>query len=259
MECQYCYLLYVFICFVCLGSFLNVVILRYPKEQNIVFPASRCPHCHHVLKWFHNIPLLSFIFLKKKCAFCQHKISFRYFWIELLTGLIGGFLFYHTGFHFNFLFFSLSIFSLILIILIFIDIDYQLLPDLFTLGLLWLGLLASIRSPFIFTSPQEAILGAVVGYLSLWSVAMIYQYFTKTEGMGYGDFKLLAALGAWAGWRAILPIILIASISGLIAGVYFMIRHKATSKTPLPFGPYLAIAGWIMLIWPHSGFFPLTI
>jgi leader peptidase (prepilin peptidase)/N-methyltransferase len=242
-------LIYCFIVFLCLGSFLNVVIYRAPKNINIVYPNSSCPHCHHKLHWRHNIPLLSYLMLKGKCAFCHRAISKRYFIVELITGVIGIILFWHYGMTFNLQFIAVSILSFVLIILIFIDLEYQLLPDIFTLGLLWLGLLFNLSH--LFASPSDAIIGAACGYLSLWSIAMIYKHFTKNEGMGHGDFKLLAALGAWTGWQSMINIILIASLSGLLVGGYLMLKQKVNSRTPLAFGPYLAIAGWIMLIWPH--------
>lgn len=240
---------YCFIVFLCIGSFLNVVIYRYPRDLNVICPRSSCSYCFQKLRWHHNIPLVSYLALKGKCGFCHHKISKRYFLVELITGIIGIYLFWHYGNNINLHFIAASIFSVILIILIFIDFEHQLLPDIFTLGLLWLGLFFNLST--LFASPSDAIIGAASGYLSLWSVAMIYKHITKNEGMGHGDFKLLAALGAWLGWQSIINIILIASLMGLAVGGSLIIKQKAHSRTPLAFGPYLAIAGWIMLIWPH--------
>jgi leader peptidase (prepilin peptidase) / N-methyltransferase len=227
----------------CLGSFLNVVIYRLPRELGIVFPGSACPHCKQALKWRHNIPVLSFIFLKGKCAFCHQKISLRYPAVEIITALTGLFLLWKFGLTLSFG--ASSLFSLILIALIFIDLEHQLLPDILTLPLLWLGLMASLLP--VFTDAHSAIIGAVAGYLSLWCVAKAYEYFTHREGMGHGDFKLLAALCAWTGWQGLLPIILIASIAGSIIGISLLITKKVNSKTPIPFGPFLAVAGWIVL------------
>jgi len=227
----------------CLGSFLNVVIYRLPREFSLVFPSSSCPHCQHKLKWFHNIPLFSFIFLRGKCAFCHQKISLRYPVVEIITGLVGIFLLWKFGLTLSFA--TACIFSLILIVLIFIDLEHQLLPDILTLSLLWLGLLTSLFS--VYTDSHSAIIGAVTGYLSLWLIANIYEFFTHREGMGYGDFKLLAALGAWAGWQSLINIVLISSITGAVIGVFLLITKKANTQTPIPFGPFLAIAGFIVL------------
>jgi leader peptidase (prepilin peptidase)/N-methyltransferase len=227
----------------CLGSFLNVVIYRLPRELNLSLPRSYCPHCHKALKWIHNIPLFSFMMLKGKCAFCHWKISLRYPIVEILTAIIGIFLFWKFGLTLTFA--ASCIFSLILIALIFIDLEHQLLPDILTLSLLWLGLIASLFP--IFSNSHDAIIGAVIGYLSLWSIAKVYELITHREGMGYGDFKLLAALCAWTGFQSLLNIILIASITGSIVGISLLVMRKADSRTPIPFGPFLAVAGWGIL------------
>lgn len=228
----------------CLGSFLNVVIYRLPREFSLVLPGSSCPHCHHALKWRHNIPVFSFIFLKAKCAFCHQKISLRYPIVELITAITGLFLLWKFGLTLHFA--AACIFSLILIALIFIDLEHHLLPDVLTLGLLWLGLIASLIP--IYADPHSAVIGAVVGYSSLWIIAKTYEFFTHREGMGHGDFKLLAALGAWAGWQSLINIVLISSITGAVIGIFLLITRKVNTQTPIPFGPFLAVAGWIMLV-----------
>lgn len=247
MTTNYLYLpiLPILLLFLCLGSFLNVLIYRLPRELSIALPRSFCPTCQHALKFYHNIPVLSFIFLKGQCAFCQKKIAWRYPIVELLTGFVGVFLYLQFGLSVTFT--MASLFSLWLISLMFIDIEHQLLPDDLTISLLWLGLLCSVIHPLI--PPQEAIIGAVAGYLSLWLIAQIYKILTHTEGMGHGDFKLLAALGAWTGWASLLHIVLLSSVSALVVGVYLLWRQKAHTKTPLAFGPYLAVAGWLVWIY----------
>ncbi len=246
------YLLVLFIG-LCLGSFLNVVIYRLPREFSLILPSSSCPQCQHKLKWQHNIPVFSYIFLKAKCAFCNKKISLRYPIVETITGLTAVFLLWKFGLTLHFA--AASIFSLILIPLIFIDLEHQLLPDILTLSLLWLGLIVSLFS--LYTDSPSAIIGAVAGYLSLWIIANIYELFTHREGMGYGDFKLLAALCAWAGWQSLIDIVLISSVSGAAIGVFLLITRKANAHTPIPFGPFLAVAGWVVLFClPHNFVFP---
>jgi leader peptidase (prepilin peptidase)/N-methyltransferase len=235
----------------CLGSFLNVVISRLPKEKSLLLPASHCPKCKHKLKWIHNIPVFSYFYLKAKCAFCHKKISFVYPLVELLSGAACVFLYLHFGF--DRLFIETSLFSLFLIALVFIDFEHQLLPDELTLLLLWLGLLLSILPGF--TEPADAIIGAAAGYFSLWFIAKMYEFVTKREGMGYGDFKLLAALGAWAGWQALPWIVLIAALLGSAVAITLVLLKKANAKTAIAFGPYLAIAGWVVLIWGKQTFF----
>ncbi|MDF2181552.1 A24 family peptidase [Neptuniibacter sp. CAU 1671] len=244
------------------GSFLNVVIHRIPimlerewesirtdtdpgHTFNLATPASRCPVCNHQIRWFENIPVFSYLFLGGKCSSCKTKISLRYPAIETATALIGCGLFYHFGPTWHTA--ALIGFSWILLCLIFIDIDHQLLPDNLTLPLLWLGLLVNTQG--LFTSLENAVWGAVVGYLSLWSVYWAFKLLTGKEGMGYGDFKLLAALGAWAGAAQLPLIILLSSLVGAVFGIAMMLFKKHDHQQPLPFGPYLAVAGWIALLW----------
>ncbi len=243
--------LIVFIIGLIIGSFLNVVIYRLPKmieEENsnysLLLPRSQCAHCKHTLRWFHNIPLLSFLFLKGRCAFCQAKIAWRYPIVELGTGIIGVILLWRFGV--TELFFAAALFSAVLWALMWIDWQTQLLPDQLTLLLLWVGLLINASS--LIVSPASAIIGAVAGYSLLWLVAMIYSKLTQREGIGYGDFKLLAAVGAWLGWENLPMVVLIASLMGVAVGIALMIIKKYTRLTPIAFGPYLAMAAWIALV-----------
>ncbi len=241
------------------GSFLNVVILRLPQmilhewepnkasssPFNLATPSSHCPHCKHPLSALENIPLISFIFLRGRCKACHQAIAWRYPLVELGTALLSMATAYHFGFHFNLM--GALILTWSLIVLTAIDIDHQLLPDDITLPLLWLGLAFNIFNGFV--SLKEAVLGAMIGYLFLWSIYWIYKALTGKEGMGYGDFKLLAALGAWLGWTALPIIILLASITGAILGIAAIVFRGRSHSTPIPFGPFLALAGWIALIW----------
>ena len=246
------------------GSFLNVVILRLPPwldwewkrmaretlelpeayekpPPGIVVERSHCPHCQHKLAPWENIPLLSYVLLRGRCRQCKAPISLQYPAVELATGLA----FLACAVHFGYgpaagLGMVLMGF---LIVGIGIDLRTMLLPDEVTLPLMWIGLLASLGN--VFVSPMQAILGAVAGYLSLWSVYKVFKWVTGKEGMGYGDFKLLAALGAWCGVGAILPILLISSLVGAVIGSIWLAIKGRDRATPIPFGPYLAIAGAI--------------
>jgi leader peptidase (prepilin peptidase)/N-methyltransferase len=259
-----------------IGSFLNVVIHRLPlmmerewqlmavetdqtdiqeppsepaESYNLAEPASTCPSCGHLIRWYENIPLISyFLILGGKCSACENKISLRYPLIELATAAISAFIIYQYGF--NLISFSIVFFSWCLISLTAIDIDHQLLPDKITLPLLWIGLI--LNSFDYFTTLPSALWGAVLGYLSLWSVYWLFKLITGKEGMGYGDFKLLAALGAWAGADMLPLIILVSSLIGAIVGGLMIAFSRHESQTPIPFGPYLAGAGWIALLWGHE-------
>jgi leader peptidase (prepilin peptidase)/N-methyltransferase len=239
----------------CVGSFLNVVIYRLPimleaewrGEKNplsLSSPRSHCPHCQKSLHWFHNVPLFSFIFLKGHCAYCSHKITWTYPLVEIATVITTLFLYWHFGLTIDFM--ASAIFSWIIIALIIIDLKHQLLPDLLTYLLLWTGLLLNTQR--IFVLPSEAIIGATAGYLFLWSIGSGYYWLTKREGMGRGDYKLLAAIGAWVGWQGLLPTILLASISGTVIGLLLILSKRVGVRTPLAFGPYLAMAGWLVLV-----------
>jgi len=261
----------VFIFGLLIGSFLNVVILRLParleydwrcqcKElleiestddeaskppPDLMWSRSECPKCGHVIKAHENIPLLSYLFLKGRCSSCKTHISIRYPVIEAITAV----LFLLVAMHFGPNLQTLAAMGLtaLLIALTFIDIDHQLLPDDLTFLLLWAGLFLSLFN--VFTDPVSSIIGALAGYLSLWLVYHGFRLLTGKEGMGYGDFKLLAALGAWIGWQMLPLIILLSSLVGAVIGLIMigMKRHK--SSQPMPFGPYIALAGWIALMW----------
>lgn len=255
------------------GSFLNVVILRLPvmmerewqaqckallaqentsgevvpepERFDLIAPASHCPRCQHKITALENIPLLSYLLLRGQCAGCGTRISPRYPLTEALTAGLSLMVAWHFGFNWTCL--AALLLSWALIALSVIDFDHQLLPDNITQPFLWLGLAISLFG--LFTDSSTAIIGALAGYLSLWSVYQFFKLLTGKEGMGYGDFKLLAMLGAWMGWQAILPIILLSSVVGAVIGIGLMILRGRDRNIPIPFGPYLAIAGWITLLW----------
>ena len=257
----------IFVLGLLIGSFLNVVVHRLPimmerewhrqcaelheklppeyEPLTLVAPRSRCPQCQHQITALENIPIISYILLKGKCAECGNSISARYPLVELFTGLISGFVAYRFGFNWELL--AVLIFSWTLIASSFIDIDKTLLPDSMTLPLMWLGLLLSLGN--VFVTPSDALLGAAFGYLSLWSVYHLFKLVTGKEGMGYGDFKLLAAIGAWVGWQQLPLVILLSALVGTVIGLTMMIVKRRGKDTPIPFGPYLAAAGWIALLW----------
>jgi len=249
------------------GSFLNVVIYRLPlmmerrwrqdccellevaqeKQEgplNLATPNSHCPSCKAAIKPWQNIPVLSYLLLRGKCANCAEPISARYPILELVTGLMT----LALAFRFDLspALFGAALFTWALIALTMIDIDHQLLPDDITLPLLWLGLLFNLDATYV--SLSDAVLGAVVGYLSLWSIYHVFKLLTGKEGMGYGDFKLLAALGAWLGWQMLPEVILMSSLVGAICGIALMFAKRRGREVPIPFGPYLAIAGWLALL-----------
>ena len=249
------------------GSFLNVVIHRLPKMMenewrnqcaelhgdapiedepfSLIRPRSRCPNCGHPISALENIPILSWLWLRGKCSDCQAPISLRYPIVEAVTGLCSAAAAAYFGYGWMLLGALLLIWSLIA--LTFIDADTQLLPDSITLPLLWIGLCFNLFGAFADLS--SAVLGAMVGYLSLWSVYWAFKLVTGKEGMGYGDFKLLAALGAWLGWQMLPLIILLSSLVGAAVGIVLIILARQGRHVPIPFGPYLAAAGLIALIW----------
>ncbi len=256
-----------------LGSFLNVVILRLPPRlewrwredcrqalaelegreapapeapmpPGIVVERSHCRHCSHRLAAWENIPVLSFVVLRGKCRRCGERISWQYPAVELLTGILTAVCVWRFGVSSEAL--AGIAFTGILVAASGIDLRTTLLPDQLTYPLLWLGLLASLAVGGV--SPDQAIIGAVVGYLSLWSVYWAFKLLTGKEGMGYGDFKLLAGLGAWGGVAAILPIVLMSSLIGAIVGSFWLLARGKGSGTPIPFGPFLAAAGWVQII-----------
>jgi len=244
-----------------IGSFLNVVIYRLPKMMerewrkgcqelqglepveapkfNLAVPRSACPSCGHKISSLENIPVLSYLFLGGKCKACKTSISPRYPLIEALTGIMLGLISWKFGYSSMAVF--AWIFAIALIALTFIDFDTQLLPDDITLPLLWLGLLFNLNTGF--TDIHSAIIGAVAGYLILWSVYWLFKIVTGKEGMGYGDFKLLAAICAWFGWQLLPAVILLSSVAGTIIGIGLIVLAKRGRNVPMPFGPYLALGG----------------
>ncbi|RUO19497.1 prepilin peptidase [Aliidiomarina haloalkalitolerans] len=214
-----------------------------PQTFNLAQPASQCPTCQTPIRWYDNVPLLSYALLRGRCRSCNTSISIRYPLVELFTAALTAVTIYTFGF--NALGWSYALFIYVLLILTLIDRDHMLLPDQLTLPLLWFGLIGSIF--WLPVSPQDAIIGATAGYLFLWSVFWLFKIFTGKEGMGYGDFKLLAALGAWLGWQHLPLIILLSSVVGAVYGIGQILQRNSSSSQPMPFGPFLAIAGGISL------------
>lgn len=250
-----------------IGSFLNVVIHRIPKmmqresdnyvahecdqplphtdRYNLVVPRSACPQCGHQISALENIPLISYIALRGKCIACKTPISARYPIVEFSTGILSAFMIWHFGSGLAGL--STLVFLYLLIAMTVIDADTQLLPDDLNFPLLWCGLLVNMYGTFV--PLNDAVIGAVAGYLSLWSIYWLFKLVTGKEGMGYGDFKLLAALGAWLGWKMLPVIILLSSLVGAIVGIGLILLAKRGRDMPIPFGPYLAAAGLIALLY----------
>ncbi|MDG9931032.1 MULTISPECIES: A24 family peptidase [unclassified Pseudomonas] len=249
------------------GSFLNVVIYRLPvmmqrewRQQareilelpvepqntfNLVLPNSCCPKCGHQIRPWENIPIISYLALRGRCSGCKAPISKRYPLMELACGLLSGYVAYRFGFSWQTGGALLLTWGLLAMSMI--DCDHQLLPDALVLPLLWLGLIANHFG--LFATLEDALWGAIVGYLSLWSVYWLFKLLTGKEGMGYGDFKLLAMLGAWGGWQILPLTILLSSLVGAVLGLIMLRLRNQETSTPIPFGPYLAIAGWIALLW----------
>lgn len=249
------------------GSFLNVVIYRLPlimqkewernckelqgeeledaETYNLVVPRSACPKCHHKITAIENIPVLSYLFLGGKCSACKTPITWRYPLVEILAGSLAGFISWKFGYSATTV--AAWIFAFSLIALTFIDFDTQLLPDSITLPLLWLGLLFNLNGGF--TDLHSAVVGAMAGYLILWSIYWLFKLVTGKEGMGYGDFKLLAAIGAWFGWQLLPAVILLSSLVGSIIGIGLILLARHGRNIPMPFGPYLALGGICALFW----------
>ena len=222
------------------------------KPFNLVVPRSACPACKAQIRAWQNIPIVSYLLLRGRCAACGARISLRYPIVELLTGVLSAAIVWHFGFAWEAA--AALVFTWSLIALSGIDLDHQLLPDSITLPLLWLGLLLSLGEPStqgwsIPADPRSSIIGAAAGYLSLWSVFHAFRLFTGKEGMGYGDFKLFAVFGAWFGWQLLLLIILLAAFTGAVVGIVLIALRRQGRDVPIPFGPYLAAAGWIALLW----------
>lgn len=250
------------------GSFLNVVIHRLPiimergwrrdcaellevstnitKERfNLILPASRCPSCSHAITMLENIPIISYVLLRGRCSACHQKISSRYPIIEFVSMLLAAVTAWKFGYGWPLLGALLLTWSLLAASVI--DIDHQLLPDNIVLPLLWLGIVFNLFGTYV--ELETSIIGAMIGYLSLWSVFWVFKLLTGKEGMGYGDFKLLAALGAWLGWEALPGIIFLSSLVGAIVGISLVVLKIQNRDKPMPFGPFLATAGWLHLMW----------
>jgi leader peptidase (prepilin peptidase)/N-methyltransferase len=257
------------------GSFLNVVIYRTPKIMEYSWyhdcreyladevaqvkpkkltpislskPDSTCPHCQHKIRFYENIPVISWLLLGGKCSQCKAKISIRYPLIELVTMVLSLVVAYYFGVSLQTLFALILTWGLISLTMI--DFDHMLLPDQFTLPLLWIGLLININGTF--TDLTSAVIGAAVGYMSLFSIFWLFKLCTGKEGMGFGDFKLFAVFGAWLGWQLLPLLILMASVVGAIVGISLILFNNHQRQQGIPFGPYLAVAGWISLLWGNS-------
>ncbi len=252
------------------GSFLNVVIYRIPimmqresenylalendqptphaERYNLIMPGSACTSCGHKLAFTDNIPVLSYVWLKGRCRYCKARLSLRYPAVELLTAILSAVVIWQLGSGIAGL--SALLFLWALIAMSFIDLDTQLLPDELTLPLMWLGLLVNLEGTFV--PLRDAVIGAAAGYLSLWLVYWMFRAVTGKEGIGYGDFKLLAALGAWMGWMMLPLIVLLSSAVGAILGVSMIILKRHQADRPIPFGPFLAAAGLLALLFGHS-------
>lgn len=258
-----------------IGSFLNVIILRLPNtlqkewskqcyiflkdqmllKESITFDknnffdlfvkSSHCPHCKNFIKLYDNIPLLSYLLLRGKCRACQQHISLQYPTIEFLTAIFASLVAFNFGVTWQAL--AGCVFTYVLIVQSTIDLHHTIIPDEITLPMIWIGLIISIFG--VFVDSHTAIIGAIAGYLLLWIIYWVFYLLTKKEGMGYGDFKLLAMLGAWLGWQMIPFIILFSSILGSIVGVTIMLTKHGKHRRLIPFGPFLAIAGWVALMW----------
>ena len=255
-----------------IGSFLNVVIYRLPKmmhnnwylecrefladevkdippikitELSLSKPDSTCPKCQHKIRFYENIPVISWLFLKGKCSQCKNSISIRYPLVEATTALLSLVIAIQYGVTVETLLLLILTWGLVCLTLI--DFDHMLLPDQIVMPLLWLGLLVNVTGTFVPLS--DAVIGAAVGYMSLFSVFWLFKLLTGKEGMGYGDFKLFALFGAWLGWQLLPILILMASVVGAIVGISLMLFKNHTREQAIPFGPYLAIAGWITLLW----------
>lgn len=260
-----------------IGSFLNVVIYRLPlmleaewreqcvefledenaennkpqtneeprKRFDLLMPPSHCPKCQHKIKAWENIPVLSYLLLGRKCRNCSTPISVRYPLVELLTAVLSFVVALHFGFSAQAA--AALLFTWLLITLSFIDYDTQLLPDVITIPMVWMGLLLSLAA--VYVDPVSSIIGATAGYLSLWCVFQVFKLITGKEGMGFGDFKLLAVLGAWLGWKMLPAIILLSSFAGAVIGITLILVKQHNKEKPIPFGPYLAIAGWIAMLY----------
>ncbi len=255
------------------GSFLNVVIYRLPvmmerewrrdclefleqqapaetENFNLVVPRSRCGACGHQITALENIPIASYLVLGGKCSACKIRISPQYPLVEAFTAIVSVTIGWHFGLSLQT--FAALILSWSLIAASGIDLSHKLLPDSITLPLLWLGLLLALFG--VFVELEDAVIGAMAGYLSLWSIFMLFKLVTGKEGMGHGDFKLLAAFGAWLGWKPLLIVVLTSSLVGAVVGITMILLKRSDRGTQIPFGPYLAAAGWLSLLWGEDMF-----
>jgi leader peptidase (prepilin peptidase)/N-methyltransferase len=255
------------------GSFLNVVIFRLPlmleqqwrsqcadllglpepapaaaKPFNLLVPRSHCRQCGHTITALENIPVLSYLFLRGRCSACGTSISLRYPLVEILSGTLAATTAWHFGFGFQAC--TALVLTCTLMALSFIDLDHQLLPDAITLPCLWLGLTLNLFG--LYTTTQASVLGAIAGYGVLWLVYHLFRLVTGKEGMGYGDFKLMAMLGAWLGWQALPAIILLSSLVGALVGIALILLKRQDRHHPIPFGPYISLAGWVVLLWGEA-------
>lgn len=267
-ENNFIFYIFIFVIGLIVGSFLNVVIYRLPvmlknewrqqchefleikddineSKLTLSSPASTCPQCQHKIRFWENIPVISYILLRGKCSSCGTGISIQYPSIEIITALLSIIIAMHFGVSWQTGAALLLTWSLISLTMI--DFHTQLLPDNITLPLIWIGIVINMSG--LFTDLQSSVIGAIAGYLILWIVYHTFRILTGKEGMGYGDFKLLAVLGAWMGWQFLPQIIILSSLVGAIIGITMMIAFKHDKNVPIPFGPYLAIAGWIALVW----------
>jgi leader peptidase (prepilin peptidase)/N-methyltransferase len=263
-----------------IGSFLNVVIHRLPimmerdwREQadelintpseqelpegrfDLVMPRSRCPSCGALITAWQNIPVISYLLLKGRCAACKTSISARYPLVELMTALLAAAVAWHFGPGWEALM-AIAL-TIVLVAISMIDADTQLIPDSIVLPLMWVGLAMSLFHPMnsantLFIAPSDAIVGAMAGYLTLWSIFWLFKLVTGKDGMGYGDFKLLAALGAWLGWQQLPMIIMMSAVVGAVINITLILARGKDRSIPIPFGPYLAAAGWITMIWGET-------
>lgn len=266
------FLIFIVVFSLCIGSFLNVVIYRLPMmmhnnwylecrefladevknvpakeitELTLSKPDSTCPKCQHKIRFYENIPVISWLFLRGKCGQCKNAISIRYPLVETATALLSLVVAIEYGVTIETLLLLILTWGLVCLTLI--DFDHMLLPDQIVMPLLWLGLLVNINGMFV--PVDDAVIGAAVGYMSLFSVFWLFKLLTGKEGMGYGDFKLFALFGAWLGWQLLPILILMASVVGAIVGISLMLFKNHTREQAIPFGPYLAIAGWITILW----------
>jgi leader peptidase (prepilin peptidase)/N-methyltransferase len=238
----------VFVLGAVVGSFLNVCIYRIPAGGSVVFPASHCPSCSTPLRCYHNIPIVSFILLRGRCSFCSVKISCRYPLIELLNGALFVLIYYYFSLTLASSVFFLFVSSLVVVT--FIDLDHQIVPDVISLPGIVVGFICSFFLPWL--TWQESLFGILLGGGSLFAVAASYELLTKKEGMGGGDIKLLAMIGAFLGWKAILPIIFLSSLMGTLVGVPVMFLKGENGRFAIPFGPFLAAASIFYLFWGEA-------